>query len=217
MSFDAQMLIRFSGIAGVLGALVTGIGDLFYNYIPGSTQSLYEKMSSLPQKRLVTAGVLGLIGSWFYLFGSLHIFYAFLLVGENYALATAIAFALVAIAYGVAHSSYYAIASTTKVARENQLDIEAAGKIGEALFSKLVLITYFPVVVVSLLMIHGVLSGRSMYPVWMVVFLPIIPYLLRVPLLKILRGRVHELVRDSYDNFVLLVYFLISTILLWVI
>ena len=209
--------LRCFGLSGIVGAVIFICGDLLYNHIPGSTQTLYEKMSSLPQKRLVTAGVLGLIGSWFYLFGSLHIFYAFLLVGENFALATAIVFALIAIAYGVAHSSYYAIASTTKVARENQLDIEAAGKIGEALFSKLVLITYIPVVIVSLLMIYGVLSGRSMYPIWMVVFLPIIPYLLRVPLLEILRGRVHELVRDSYDNFVLLVYFLMSTIVLWII
>jgi hypothetical protein len=215
MLFDALMLTRLCGIAGFLGALVTGLGDLLYNHIPGSTQTLYEKISSLSQKRLVTAGVLGLIGSWFYLFSAVHIFYAFLLVEENFALATAISFALVAIAYGVSHTSYYAIGSTAKVARENHLDIESAGKIGEALFSKLVLITYIPVVTVSLLMIYGVLSGRSMYPTWMIVFLPIVPYLLRVPLLKILRGRLHELVRDSYDNFVLLVYFLMSTIVLW--
>ena len=216
MSLEPITIIRLCGLAGIIGALTTGAGDLLYNHIPGSTQTLFEKMSSLPQKRLVTAGILGLIGSWLYFFSAFHLYYAFLPVGNNFALALSLSLALVAISYGVDHASYYAIGSTAKVARENQLDIESAGKLGEALFSKLVLITYAPVVVLSLLMVYGVLSGRSAYPIWMAVFLPIVPYLLRVPVLKILRGRLHELVRDSYDNFVLLVFFLVSTLVLWI-
>jgi len=215
MPFETITIIRLCGIVGILGALATGFGDLLYNHIPGSKQTLYEKMSSFPQKRLVTAGILGLIGSWLYLFSVFHLYYAFLSVGNLFALAVSISFALVAIAYGVAHASYYAIGSATKIARDNQLDVESAGKLGEALFSKIVLITYIPVLAVSLLMIYGVISGSSAYPIWMVVFLPIIPYLLRPVVLKILRGRLHELVRDSYDNFVLLVYFLVSTFVLW--
>ncbi len=215
MPIEPVTIIRLCGIAGMFGAFVTGFGDLLFNHIPGSTQTLYEKMSNMPQKRLVNAGILGLIGGWLYFFGAIHLYYAFLPVGNNFALATSISFALVAIAYGVDHASYYAIGITAKIARENQLDIEAAGKMGEALFSKLVLITYAPVVVVSFFMIYGVLSGRSAYPLWMALFLPIVPYLLRAPVLKIFYGRAHELVRDSYDNFVLLVFFLMSTIVLW--
>ena len=92
----------------------------------------------------------------------------------------------------------------------------AAGRAGEALFSKIVLITYLPVLAVSLLMIYGVLSGRSAYPTWMIIFLPIVPYLLRPVVLKILPGRVREVTRDGYDNFVLLLFFLVSTIVLWI-
>jgi len=216
MAFDPITIIRLCGVAGIIGALATGTGDLLYNHIPVSTQTLYEKMSSFTQKRLVTAGMLGLIGSWFYFFSAFHLYYAFLPVGNNFALVVSISFVLVAISYGVDHASYYAIGSTAKLAKENKLDIESAGKLGEALFSKLVLITYAPVVVLSLLMVYGVLSGRSAYPIWMVIFLPIVPYLLRVPVLKILRGRAHELVHDSYDNVVLLVFFLVSTIVLWI-
>ncbi|KAF0107302.1 MAG: hypothetical protein FD146_1780 [Anaerolineaceae bacterium] len=216
MSLESITIIRLCGIAGILGALITGMGDLLYHHIPGSKQTLAERMSSLPQKRLVTAGILGLIGSWLYFFGAFHLYYAFLPLGNNFALAVSLSFALVAICYGVGHASYYAIGSSAKVARENQLDIESAGKTGEALFSKLVLITYAPVAIAMLLMLYGIVSGRSAYPIWMVVFLPIVPYLLRVPVLKILRGRAHELVRDSYDNFVLLVFFLMSTIVLWI-
>jgi hypothetical protein len=215
MNFEPITIIRLCGIAGILGALVTGIGDLLYNHIPGSTQTLFEKMSSLPQTRLVTAGMFGLIGSWLYLLSTFQIFYAFLSAGAGFAFAVSLSFALVAVAYGVGHASYYAIGSTAKVARENGLDVESAGKMGEALFSRVVLVTYFPVAVSMLMMLYGILSGRSAYPLWMVIFLPIVPYLLRVPVLKLLRGRARELIRDSYDNFVLLVFFLMSTIVLW--
>jgi len=215
MNFETITIIRLCGIAGILGGLVTGIGDLLYNHIPGSTQTLYEKISTFLQKRLVTAGILGLIGSWLYLFSAFHVYYAFLSAGNLIALTVSISFALVAVAYGVAHASYYAIGSAAKVAQENQLDVTSAGKLGEALYLKLVLITYIPVVVFSLLTIYAVIAGRSAYPIWMFIFLPIVPYLLRSVVLKILRGRVHEIIRDSYDNFVLLLYFLVSTLVLW--
>ena len=215
MPFETITIIRLCGIAGIFGALTMGLGDLLYNHIPGSKQTLYEKMSTFPQKRLVAAGILGLIGSWLYLLSVFHVYYAFLSTGRLFALAIALSFAMVAIAYGVAHASYFAIGVAAKIAADNQLDVTSAGKSGEALFSKIVLITYVPVAVFSLSMIYGVISGLSAYSIWMFIFLPIVPYLLRPVVLKILRGRIHELVRDSYDNFVLLLYFFVSTLALW--
>jgi hypothetical protein len=215
MPFETITILRLCGIAGILGALVTGFGDLLYNYVPGSKQTLYEKMSTFSQKRLVSAGTLGLVGSWLYFLSVFHLYFAFQPVGEGISLAIAITFAWVAIAYGVAHASYFAIGSNSKFARDNGLDIGAAGKAGEALFTRIVAITYIPVAITSLLMVYGVITGHSAYPIWMVLLLPIVPYLLRPMALKILRGRVRELIRDSYDNFVLLVYFLASTIVLW--
>ncbi|HLP82412.1 MAG TPA: DUF6796 family protein [Nitrosomonas sp.] len=216
MIFEPLTIIRLCGIAGILGALITGIGDLLYHHIPNSKQTLAERMSSLPQERLVKAGALGLIGSWFYCLSVFHLYYAFLPAGLDLTLAISFSFVMVAIAYGVGHASYYAIGSTAKVARENNLDIEVAGKMGEALFSRIVMITYIPVAIASLLMLYCVLSGKSAYPRWMIVFLPIVPYLLRTLILKILRGRLQELVRDSYDNLVFLLFFLVSTAVLWV-
>ena len=215
MPLQPLFIVRACGIAGIFGALIMVAGDLLYHNIPGSKQSLAERMSSLPQKRLVRAGVMGLMGSWLYFFSLPHIYFAFLPVGKTFSLILTIAFGLVAIAYGVSHASYYAIGSSAKVARENHLDVDPAGKAGEALFEALVQVTYVPVAFLSLLMLYGVLSGRSAYPVWMVLFQPIILYLLRGPVLKVLRGRANELVRDSYDNFILLVFFIMSTIVLW--
>ena len=174
MSIEPVILLRLCGIAGIFGALVTGMGDLLYNHVPGSTQTLYEKMSMFSQKRLVSAGALGLIGSWLYSLSAFHLYFAFQSVGEDMALSIAIAFAWVAIAYGVAHASYYAIGSNAKLARDNGLDIEKAGKAGEALFTKIVMITYIPVAITSLFMVYGVITGHSAYPIWMVIFLPIV-------------------------------------------
>ena len=216
MLFAPSTILRLCGIAGILGALVTSIGDLLYQHIPHSKQTPVETMSSLPLSRLVTAGILGLVGSWLYLLRAFHIYHAFLSLGAGFAFAASFSFAMVAMAYGTAHAAYYAIGSSAKVARANNLDAESAGKIGAALFSRIVLLTYIPVAVSMLLMAYGILSGHSAYPRWMAIFLPVIPYLLRTPILKILRGRAHELIRDLYDNFVLLVFFVISTIVLWI-
>ena len=215
MLFSVTTIVRLCGIAGILGALITGGGDLLYHYVPGSQQPPAERMAGLPQARLVAAGVLGLLGSWLYLLSVFHIYFAFLPVGSSFAISVSITFALVAVAYGVGHASYYAIGSGAKLARANGLDIVAAAQSGGALFSRIVMITYIPVAIASLLMLYGILSGRSSYPRWLVLFLPIVPYLLRTPILKIVGGSAREILRDSYDNFVFLVFFLVSTIVLW--
>ena len=215
MTLTPNTILRISGIAGILGALLTASGDLLYHHIPGSARSIAGRMSALPLGRLVNAGMLGLLGAWFYFLALFHIYYAFLPVGATFALILSLIFALVMIAYGVDHASYFAIGSSAHVAAQHDLDVDAAGQTGAALFSRLVAITYIPVALASLLMLYGILSGRSTYPRWVVIFLPVIPYLLRVPILKILPGRARELIRDSYDNFVLLVFFIVSTLVLW--
>jgi hypothetical protein len=49
----------------------------------------------------------------------------------------------------------------------------------------------------------------------MVVFLPIIIYLLKTPILRILKGHLKEMINDSYDNLVLLFFYVLSTSVLW--
>jgi hypothetical protein len=78
-----------------------------------------------------------------------------------------------------------------------------------------VTITYIPVVVLSLMMIYGIVNETSLYPWWMVFFLPVIIYLLKTPIVRILKGHFRELVNDSYENISLLVFFIISSLVLW--
>ena len=89
---------------------------------------------------------------------------------------------------------------------------------GTPFFKRLVYITYIPVAISSLMMLYGIVAGRSMYPRWMVVFLPIVIYLLKTPVTRILKGHLQEIINDSYDNIVLFVFYVLSTVVLmeWV-
>jgi hypothetical protein len=172
-------------------------------------------MSGMPESRLLNAGTLGLVGCWFYTLASAQIYIAFQPAGIAFALVVFLLFAAVMICYGVTHTAYFAIASGAQVASRFGLDIESGGKLGSTFYRRLVYITYIPVSVASVMMLYGIIAGKSMYPRWMVFFLPIIIYLLKKPVVRILKGRLQEIVNDSYDNLVLFVFFIISTILLW--
>jgi hypothetical protein len=39
--------------------------------------------------------------------------------------------------------------------------------------------------------------------------------LLKIPVTRILKGRLKEIINDAYDNFVLFIFYIISTAVLW--
>ena len=167
------------------------------------------------ESRLLNAGTLGLIGCWFYTLASLHLFIAFRPVGELYAFIVFLTFAAIMICYGISHTAYFAIATGAKVAAQLGSDAESGGKLGNAFFQRLVYITYIPVAISSLIMFYGIIAGNSMYPRWMVAFLPIVIYLLKSPVTRILKGHLKEIINDAYDNIVLFVFYVLSTVVLW--
>jgi hypothetical protein len=215
MFFYTTWALRWFGLSGIVGALIFICGDLLYNHVPGSSASPTVKMGSLPQSRLLLAGTAGLIGCWFYVLAAWHLYLAFRQAGEVFAFVLLLAFGAVMICYGISHTAYFAIAAGAQVAANDGTDVEQGGKLGNVFFQRLVTITYIPVVAASLMMLYGIITGHSLYPKWMVLFLPIVIYLLKTPIVRILKGRMRELVNDSYDNIVLFVFYLISTIVLW--
>jgi hypothetical protein len=207
--------LRLFGISGIIGALLFIGGDLLYNHIPGSKASPTIKMSSLPAGRLINAGTLGMIGCWFYSLAALQVYIAFRPAGEPFASILFLAFAAIMICYGIGHAGYFAIAAGAKAAASLGSNPEMGGKLGNAFFQRLTFIIYIPTAIASLMMVYAVLAGRSMYPRWMGLCLPIVIYLLKTPVTHILRGRLKELINDSYDNFALFVFYALSTIVLW--
>ena len=215
MSIFTIWALRWSGISGVLGSILFITGDLLYNHIPGSNQSPAEKMSRMPASRLLYAGTLGLVGCWLYTLASAHIYFAFRPAGTTFAFVVFVLFAAIMICYGITHTAYFAIASGAQAAVQLGGVAESGGKLGNAFYQRLVTITYIPVAIASLMMLYGIVSGRSLYPRWMAVFLPVVIYLLKVPVIRLLKGHLREIINDSYDNFVLFVFFVISTMVLW--
>jgi hypothetical protein len=215
MSIFTTWALRLSGISGIIGSILFIFGDLLYNHIPGSKKSPTVKMSKMPESRLLNAGTLGLVGCWFYTLASLHLYIAFRPAGDYLAFIFFLAFAATMICYGISHTAYFAIATGAQVAAQLGSDAESGGKLGNAFFKRLVYITYIPVAISSLMMLYGIVAGRSMYPRWMVVFLPIVIYLLKTPATRILKGHLQEIINDSYDNVVFFVFYVLSTVVLW--
>jgi hypothetical protein len=207
--------LRLFGISGIVGSILFIGGDLLYNHVPASKDSPALKMSRLPESRLLNAGTLGLVGCWFYTLASLHLYIAFRPAGDVFALIFWLAFAATMIGYGIGHTAYFAIAAGAQVAAKLGSEAESGGKLGNLFFQRVVNLTYIPVAIFSVMMVYGIVSGRSMYPRWMVVFLPVVIYLLKTPVTRILKGRLGEIIKDSYDNVVLLVFYVLSTIVLW--
>ena len=207
--------LRLFGISGIIGSILFICGDLLYNHIPGSTAGPAMKMSALPESRLLNAGTLGMVGCWFYALAALHVYIAFRPAGEPFASILFLAFAAVMVSFGIAHTAYFSIAAGAKAAAALAADGEAGGKLGNVFFQRVTYITYVPTAIATLMMAAGILMGRSMYPRWMVIFLPLVIYLLKIPVTRILKGHVKELVNDSYDNIVLFVFYVLSTIVLW--
>lgn len=160
MTILSVWALRLFGLSGVLGSIIFIIGDLLYNHVPGSKSRIAIKMSSLSASRLLNAGTLGLIGSWFYVIGSLHLYIAFHSTGEMFDFILTASFAIVMVCYGVSHAAYFSIATGAKTALQLGSDLESGGKLGSSFFQRLVIITYIPVVISSLMMIYGILAGK---------------------------------------------------------
>jgi hypothetical protein len=207
--------LRSFGITGIFGSILFILGDLLYDHIPGSKDSPALKMSKMPGVRLISAGTLGLVGCWFYTFASLHVYLAFRPAGDIFAFIFLLAFAATSICYGIGHTAYFAIAAGARAAAQLGSDAESGGKLGNAFFQRVMYITYIPVAISSMMMLFGIVTGRSMYPRWMAVFLPIVIYLLKIPVTRVLKGNLREIVNDSYDNIVLFFFYILSTVVLW--
>ncbi len=203
--------LRGFGIAGITGSILFICGDLLYNHIPGSTESPAVKMSRLAESRLLNAGMLGMLGCWLYVLGALHVYLAFRPAGGTFAFIFLLAFGAVMVSYGISHTAFFSIAAGARAGA----DPETGGKLGNKFFQRLVTITYIPVTISSLMMLYAIVTGKSLYPWWMVFLLPVIIYLLKTTITRLLRGHLRELVNDSYDNLVLFIFYLISTIVLW--
>ena len=209
-----QFWIRVLGVFGIFGGLILFAGDMLLYYDPIST-SFKRNMANASDFRIITSGICALFATWFYMFGLGQVYYAFKPTKPIFKNGILIFFGSILIAFGIVHGAFLAIATTAKLATEHNLEINNAVYLSEKINETLRLFVYPLVGILSILFISQVLKGKTLYPKWIIIFFPLIPFLLEDLVCKYLPDNIWVIVKGGYLNLILAIFFTASTIALW--
>ncbi len=202
------------GFAGILGGLLLFAGDMLFYYDATSTD-LKLNMGNASDFRIMASGVSALLAAWFYTLGLGQVYYAFKPSTSIIRTIVMLCFVSIIISYGVIHGAYVAIATTAKLSIQNNIDIE----IGTALASKtnqaLRLLVYPIFALLSFLFISQVWKKKTLYPRWIIIFFPVVPFMFQGLIGKMLSGTIKTIVMGGFLNLILVIFFTASTITLW--
>jgi hypothetical protein len=172
-------------------------------------------MGNASNFRIKMSGLTALIASWFYLIGLGQVYYAFQTSKTSIRNMVLVCFAAIFTSYGVIHAAYVAIATSAKLAMQNNLNIDKSVVLASETNDLLRLFVYPFFAVLSVLFISQVLKKKTLYPKWMIFFFPLIPFLLQGFVDKLVSGNTRVIILGGYLNLMLVVFFTASTIALW--
>lgn len=206
--------IRFLGILGILGGLVLFVGDMLF-YYDGNSTNLNLNMANSSNFNIKVSGITALLGTWLYMLGLVHVFYAFKpssIITRN---VVTVSFGAILISYGVIHGAYVAIAATAKLALEHNLDMELTTALATNANQTLRLLVYPVFALLSFVFITQVWKKKTHYPRWILFFFPLLPFLFQGMVSKILSGSLWVIISGGYLNLLLVLFFSASTVALW--
>ncbi|RLD83051.1 MAG: hypothetical protein DRJ07_07430 [Bacteroidetes bacterium] len=209
-----QSWLRVMGLTGILGGLLLFTGDMLFYYDSVST-NLKLNMGNASEFRIIANGILALLATWFYLFGLGQVYYAFMPSTKTVRNIVVVSFACILISYGIIHSAYIAIATTAKLAVQNHLDMETATALASNTNNILRLLVYPIFALLSFVFIWQVWKKKTLYPRWIILFFPLVPFLFQGLVKKVLSGSIWIVIVGGYLNLIIVVFFLASTIALW--
>lgn len=210
----SQFWIRVLGVFGILGGLILLAGDMLLYYDPVN-MSLKQNMGNASDFRIIASGVCALFAAWFYMLGLGQVYYAFKTTKPIFRNGTLISFGSILISYGIVHGAFLAIATTAKLATEHSLDINEAVLLSEKTNEILRLFVYPLFGILSILFISQVWKRKTLYPRWIILFFPLIPFLIEDLVTKYLRNDIWIIIKGGYLNIILVIFFTASTIALW--
>lgn len=205
---------RLFGICGIMGGLTLFSGDMLFYYDPINA-NLYENMGNASDSRIIISTITALIASWLYVLGSIHVYQAFKQTKPIIKNLVLFCFAAISIAYGVVHGAFVAIATSSKLAVENDLNLNQATLLAVEANSILRSIVYPIFGLLSFLFITQVWKRKTLYPRWILLFFPLIPFLLEDVICKNLSGSISIIICGGYLNHILIIFFTASSIALW--
>jgi len=209
-----KLLTRLFGVLGILGGITLLTGDMLFYYDP-TYPHLFEKMGNASDSRIIYSAVTALLASWFYILGVIHVYQAFKPTKPLIKNTVLICFAAITISYGVVHGAFVAIATSSKLAIENNLDLNDSVALANEANNTLRLIVYPIFGLLSILFITQVWKRKTLYPRWIILFFPLIPFLIQDFICNNLSGNIWIIVCGGYLNHILILFFTASTIALW--
>jgi hypothetical protein len=205
---------RIFGIFGILGGLTLFAGDMLFYYDPFNI-NLTENMGNVSDFRIIASGVSALLSNWLYLLGLVHVNYALkptIPIAKNTIL---LCFGAILTAYGVVHGAYVAIATSAKLAVQNNLDLNQAVSLASEVNTMLRVFVYPIFGLLSLVFITQVWKKKTLYPRWILLFFPLLPFVFQQPICERLSGDIWIVICGGYLNLILMLFFTGSTIALW--
>jgi hypothetical protein len=220
---EVPRLARSSGIAGVAGGLCLVVGDVLITpLIDGADKSLIEIRAGVATSALYLSGLLGATSVLFYVFAAWHAYLALRPAGRKLAAVAVAAFAAMLTSTGIYHAVFIAqnfgakVALTSAVAATEELALSLPAGYSSLVLSLLVIPS---AVFFTLLSGYAILSGRSLYPRWFVVFNPLV-VLAIYSLVTFLAASMAPVLfsftlAGNVYNLAITAFFVVSTALLW--
>lgn len=211
-----RRLLIGTGIVGALGALIVGIGEFTFQFSPrGGYEGMdYLYFLDVSQSRLTLGHFLGVLTAPLYLVGYWHIAQMLRPAGRWLA-ASVFGLGIYAFIIGDVWLGGRVNLALTVKARE------AAPDAVRTLFSDLlsdisshneplINIVRVLVLIISILMIYGIITGKSRYPRWIVIFTPIV-LLVQIFALYVIAPGVGVYLLPAAMNVSHLIFFALST------
>ncbi len=199
-------------IVGFLGALMMFCGDMTLYFDKNDYENndtldpIIDIMKRLPKIRVMIGGWIGPVAAFLYCIGFYHIV---LITNPSYYAFAFAAFLLSCmgiIAGGAYHShcAYLGLLGQD----EQRKDLEIVLKY----FQKIPIILYLGEGTGLLILFFLIVTGHTIFPIWMALLSPGILFLLK-PLTRKLPKGLHMVVAGGYTNIIFIVYYLMAMIL----
>jgi hypothetical protein len=174
-SMSHQQVIVLTGIVGVIAAIVVGIGEFLLHFDPLARFSpdSYAFMLAASDERQTAGHFLGVLGAPLYIIGCWHIYQMLKPANPKLAL-----FGFLVSAYGFMIGADW-ISSRASIGalvhfQESGGDIRDLVQLYQLRYESLLSVIRVTTVVISLIFIYLVLTGRSHYQKWQAIFNPIV-------------------------------------------
>ena len=206
--------LRLAGLAGILGGLLLFAGDMLFYYHADSLD-LKWNMSQASDLRIELSALTALLSTWFYLLGLFPVYQAFKPGPPAARILVLVTFGGILSAYGTIHGAYVAIAVASRLSLQYHLPMEQATALASEANQLLRWFVYPLFAVFSFVFIKQVWQRKTAYPRWILFFFPLLPFLLKGLILRVLSGTALLIIMGGFLNLILVLFFTASVIALW--